>query len=163
LIDLAAQHAIAYAHHRVVDRLEKIELNPSSYKRLCEGLHRKTVRESAIPEGDIEASIRFFISHPDVGAGKARVSLIDKEEAYLSTATINAVKQELSCEVEQEYKRRKDEEKLRRGSTSTRPPSQSKEERLSTPQSRVSQSHLGHRLHEYQVLGDLLRAVCHLR
>ncbi len=112
MIDLIRRHAAEYSKHNTIDRLDQVGLTPSSYKRLCEGLHKKIVRESAIPEGDVEAALRFFIDHPDVGAGKARVSLIDQETACLSTATLNAVKQQLSNEVAQEYKQRKEEEKL---------------------------------------------------
>jgi hypothetical protein len=112
MIDLIEQHAQEYPDHNAADRLAQVELTPPAYRRLCKGSHERTVRESAIPEGDVEAAIKFFIAHPDVGAGKAHVSLIDYETAYMSTANLNVVKQELTHMAEEEYKKRKEEQKI---------------------------------------------------
>jgi transposase InsO family protein len=111
VIDLVKQHAERYPNFRAEERLKQIGLTSSSYHRFCNGVYEKTVRESAIPEEDIEAAVNFFIGHPDVGAGKARVSLIDKEQAYISTSNINEIKQELVRHAEDIYKQRKEEEK----------------------------------------------------
>ena len=111
MIDLVKQQAERYPNFRAAERLKQIGLTSSSYHLLRNGVYEKTVRESAIPEEDIEAAVNFFIGHPDVGAGKARVSLIDKEQAYISTSNINEVKQELVRHAEDIYKQRKEEEK----------------------------------------------------
>jgi len=93
-------------------QLELMDLTPAKYTRLRSGHHEKVIRESAIPEEDVAAAIAFFIQHPDVGAGKAHDTLIEQESAYISTANLNVLKQELANQAAKEYQHRKQEEKL---------------------------------------------------
>jgi transposase InsO family protein len=112
MIELIERQAVQYPRHNAGERLGQAGLTPSGYRRLREGLAEETVRESAIPEGDIQAAVEFFVAHPQVGASKAHVSLIDQEKACLSASNLNVVKRTLSEQVEETYKRRKEEEKL---------------------------------------------------
>ncbi len=112
MIDLIENQAMTYSYHDAANRLTQVGMTESSYRRLRTSRHEQTIRESAIPDGDVEAAVQFLIKHPDVGAGKAYASLVDQEEAWLSTASINTVKQELIQMVELEYKKRKETEKL---------------------------------------------------
>ena len=112
MIALLEQQALRYPHHGVENRLAQAGLTPAGYRRLGEGLAAETARESAIPEGDVQAAVEFFVAHPQVGAGKAQVSLIDQEKASLSTSNLNVVKRILSRQVEETYQCRKEAEKL---------------------------------------------------
>jgi transposase InsO family protein len=112
ILDLAEQHGRKYPDHPLAARLEQARLTVSAYRRLCEGFVTQTVRESAIPEADVKAAIEFIIKYPEIGAGKIRLSLLEKELAYLSTAGINEVKQVLTEVAKQKYRQRKENEKL---------------------------------------------------
>jgi transposase InsO family protein len=112
MIELIEQQAVRYPHRGAGERLEQAGLTPSGYRRLRNGLAEETARASAIPEGDVQAAVEFFVAHPQVGASKAHVSLIDQEKACLSTGNLNVVKRILSRQAEEAYKRRKEEEKL---------------------------------------------------
>ena len=102
----------AYPNYTVAERLGQVDMTPTSYHRLCRGELERLVRESVIPIRDVEAVVKLLIEHPDLGAGRASLTLINAAEAYLSTANVNAIKQELMAAVMEEYKRRKEAEKL---------------------------------------------------
>jgi transposase InsO family protein len=67
---------------------------------------------SANPEEDIQAAIDLFIEYPQIGAAKARHTLIDREQALISSAFLNQAKQQLSSATEGEYQRRAQDEKF---------------------------------------------------
>lgn len=104
-------HAVRFSHHPLADRLSQVGLTPAGYKRLTESLEAHRVRESSISMEEVAGAVQFFVDHPNIGAAKARLSLIDKETAALSTVTVNQVKQELTRIVGQRYQLRKEEEK----------------------------------------------------
>jgi hypothetical protein len=108
LIDL---HTDKYRWHNLVDRLKQANLTKSDYQRL-RGKHKvRMVRESAIPNEDVAATIEQIIAYPEIGADKLRLTLLEIEAAYISTANINAVKQKLADLVAEAYKQRKETEK----------------------------------------------------
>lgn len=88
-----------------------MDLTLGSYSRLRKRSDEQVVRESAIPKEDIEAAVAFFIENPDIGAGKAHLTLVDEEEAWISTGNLNRVKQMLRSLVTEEYKSRHEWEK----------------------------------------------------
>jgi transposase InsO family protein len=111
MIVLIERQAERYPAHSLEARLEQADLTPSGYRRLRQGLVEQTVRESAVPEGDLQAAVEFFVENPQVGAGKARASLLDQEKACLSTSNLNELKRVLSTQAEALYQRRQEEEK----------------------------------------------------
>jgi DNA primase len=111
MLQLIEQHADKYDRHSLAERLKQAELTKSGYQRLRAGHVAQTVRESAIPPEDVAATIEFIVAYPEVGAGKAFLTLLEREAAYLSTANINVVKQELADIVAQAYKDRREAEK----------------------------------------------------
>lgn len=112
MIGMVEDHMVRFSEHPAADRLLSVDLTPAGFMRLKKGVETQRIRESAIPEEDVAAAVQFAVDHPDVGAGKARVSLIDKEAAYLSTVSLNQMKQTLKEMVSQEYQQRKEAEKL---------------------------------------------------
>ena len=101
-----------YPHHRVRDRLKQVDLTEESYWRLRNNSYKQTVRESAIPEADLVEAINFFTKHPDVGASKARATLIAQEKAWISVANLNQIKHELTAATDLGYKKRDEAKKL---------------------------------------------------
>ena len=112
MIELVKQHAATYLHHRAADRLKQADLTEGSFWRLRNSSYKQTVRESAIPEADLAEAINFFAAHPDVGAGKARATLIAEGKAWISIANLNQIKHELAAATAQEYKKRDEAKKL---------------------------------------------------
>lgn len=112
MIELIEQHAATYPHQCVKVRLEQIGLTERSYRGLCKRSDKQTVRESAIPETDLTEAINFFVAHPDVGAGKARATLIAQGKAWISVASLNQIKHELTAGTALDYKKREEEKKL---------------------------------------------------
>lgn len=101
-----------FPDHSRADILTCYGLTPSRYARLLAAEALGRVRESAIPEEDVEAAMDLFIEHPQIGAAKAHYTLMDREKALISTAFLNQAKQQLSITAESEYQRRAQEEKL---------------------------------------------------
>lgn len=111
MIVLLESQAERYPAHSLEARLAQAGLTPSGYRRLRQGVVEQTVRESAVPEGDLQAAVAFFIENPQVGAGKARASLLDQEKACLSTSNLNELKRVMATTAETLYQRRQEEEK----------------------------------------------------
>ena len=111
MIELVEKLAITYPHHRAIDRLKQANLTEGSYSRLSKKSHKRTVRESAIPEEDLTEALTFFFEHPDVGAGKARQTLIEKEKALISVANLNNIKHVAASSTSQIYN---DQEELKK-------------------------------------------------
>jgi len=111
LIKLVERHAATYPHRKQVDRLRQVELTPSTYSKLKQQNRVRVVRESSITEEEVKEVAGFLIENPDLGAERARLTLIDQEKACMSTATINEIKGELKQMTAQTYKCRKEEEK----------------------------------------------------
>lgn len=101
------EHEQRYAHHWQVDRLRQLDLSQAQYQRLKSGLRERAERESQIPEQDVEAAVEHFIAHPWTGARKAHLSLIDQEQAMISSSFCNDIKQQLSSLVMEESERRR--------------------------------------------------------
>lgn len=101
-----------YPDHLRDEFLRCYELTTSRYNRLLKAEALGRVRESAIPEKDIQAAIDLLVEHPQIGAGKAHHTLIDRGEALISSTFINQAKQQLAGMTESEYRRRKQDEKL---------------------------------------------------
>lgn len=92
--------------------MARADLTPWSYRSLHNSFHERSSRESAIPEEDVAAAIAVFLKHPDIGSGRAYWTLIDKEEAWISTGALNTVKQLLAELAAEEYKEREEANKL---------------------------------------------------
>lgn len=112
ILQLIQAHQAQFPDHPSADRLLAVELNPSDYWHLRNGVRDRKARESAIPETDVAATVAFIVEHPDVGAGRAHLTLVDKEQALVSTTFINDARQEVTRLAEQEYRLRKEQGKL---------------------------------------------------
>jgi len=112
MIKLVVQHAATYPHLPARERLEQVGLTEMAYWRLRNRCEMQTVRESAIPDPDVTEAVKFFIKHPDVGAAKARATLLGEEKAWISAANLNRIKHVLVSASAEEYKTRKEARKL---------------------------------------------------
>ena len=111
ILRMVERHTEIYGEYSQKDRLQPLDLTPSAVARMAKGQRERLARESAIPREDIEATVEFITAHPDVGAGRARLTLIDREEALLSTTFINDVRKEAARMAEEGYRGRREEEK----------------------------------------------------
>jgi len=111
MIQLVERHATTYPLHSSKDRLKQVGLSKASYQRMRQRGEMRTVRESAIPGEDV-AAVDLFTEHPDLGAAKARVSLIAKKKAWISVANLNQIKRELADRSAMAYKQRSEAQKL---------------------------------------------------
>jgi len=93
-------------------RLEQADLSPAAYARLIQSIHERAKRESVIMDDEVEAAVQLIIKHPNLGAGKLHATLIDQEEALISTTFLNDAKQEIARASEATYRARREEEKL---------------------------------------------------
>jgi hypothetical protein len=106
-LKLGEQHAEQYAQQSQALRLEQLDLSVFGYQRLKKGVRERLARTSQIPEADVEAAIEQFIRHPQIGAQKAHLSLLDREEAMISSTFCNEIKQQLSMLVGDESEKRR--------------------------------------------------------
>jgi len=112
MIKLVEQHAATYPHHLARDRLEQAGLTEMAFWRLRNRSDKQTVRESAIPDADLAEAVKFYIEHPDVGAAKARATLLTEEKAWISVGNMNRIKHVLAAASAEEYKKREEAKKL---------------------------------------------------
>ena len=111
ILQLIEQHGERYHAYGPAERLRQLGLTPAAVGRLQNGQRQRAARESAIPQEDVDATIALIVEHPDVGAGRARLTLINRQQALLSTTFINAARQEVATMAEQHYRRRHAQEK----------------------------------------------------
>lgn len=104
---LSEQHAEKYAEQPQTLRLEQLDLTVWGYRRLQDGVQERSARASQIPEEDVEAAIEEFIRHPQIGAQKAHLSLLDREAAMIGSTFCNEIKQQLSLLVGEESEKRR--------------------------------------------------------
>lgn len=104
---LATTHKQSYPAQSQVERLVALELSVSAYQRLKYAAAERAERESQIPESDVANTVSFFIEHPQVGAQKAQLSLLDQEKALISATFCNDIKHQLKdlCLAERERRR----------------------------------------------------------
>jgi len=112
ILQLVQSHSEQYAGHSAAERLQQLDMSPSDYSRLRRRKRQRAARESAIPESDVAETVGFIIEHPDVGAGRAHLTLVDQERALISTAFISDARQQVACLAEQHYRERNEQEKL---------------------------------------------------
>ena len=112
MIELIERQALIYPQHLAKDRLLQASLTPTSYNRLRNQIYTRIARESAIPAKDIKAAVAFFIKYPQLGAGKARATLIDMAKAWMSSSSLSSIKKMLASIADLLYKKRREEEKL---------------------------------------------------
>jgi hypothetical protein len=106
------EHEASYPNHPLPVRLLQLELSSAAYRRLSASVRDRAVRESLIGQEEVDATLDFFLAHPEAGAGRAHHTLIDQEKALISTTFINEAKQELAQLAEKEYRQRDEAEKL---------------------------------------------------
>ncbi len=112
ILQLIHSQAARYPEHTAAERLLQVDLSPSQYSRLRRWTGERVARQSVIPEEDVAAVVGFIVEHPDVGAERARLTLIDREEALVSCAFINEAKQDVARLCEEHYQKRSEQEKL---------------------------------------------------
>jgi len=112
ILQLVQQHMERYPAYGCAERLRQLDMSPGAVSRLRRRRHERAARESVIPQEDVDATVGFIVKHPDVGAGRAHLTLIDQEEALLSTVFINEARQEVAGMAEQHYRKRREQEKL---------------------------------------------------
>lgn len=111
ILQLIKSHEKSYPGHTSFDRLQQLGMTASDYWHLQHDVRERAARESAIPQADVDATVQFIIKHPDVGAGRAHLTLIDQELALVSTAFINDARQETARLAEETYRLRNEQEK----------------------------------------------------
>ena len=104
-------HEHRHPEHTHKARLEVCDLTPVRYRRMCDAAVLRRTRESAIPQADVDAVVDFIAKHPHLGSTKAHHTLIDHEQALVSSGYINQAKQEMIRLSEDEYRIRREEEK----------------------------------------------------
>ncbi len=112
ILQLVNSHQECYPEHLAADRLQQLDMSPSTYSHLRHFVRARAARESAIPEADVEVTVQFIVAHPDVGAGRAHLTLIDQEQALVGAVFINDARQEVARLAEEEYRLRGEREKL---------------------------------------------------
>lgn len=112
ILELIRRHRDSYPGHAAADRLRQLDMRPSDASRLECRRRERAARESAIPEADVAAAVGFILEHPDVGAERVRLSLIDREEALIGTVFLNEARKQTAQLVEEHYRERREHEKL---------------------------------------------------
>ena len=112
ILQLIQAHQAQFSDYASVDRLWALELTLSDYCHLRNSVRDRKARESAIPQADVAATVAFILEHPDVGAGRAHLTLIVQQKALVSMTFINEARQEVIRLAEQEYRLRGEQEKL---------------------------------------------------
>lgn len=104
-------HEHKYSTHTRKARLEACNLTPLRYQRMCRSAALRRTRESAIPQEDVDAVIDLIVEHPQIGSVKAHQTLVDQEQALVSSGFINQAKQEMIRLAEEEYRNRREDQK----------------------------------------------------
>jgi len=112
ILELIRQHTERYGQYTITERLKQLGMSRGDLGRLRGSKRKRQQRESAIAETDVEQIVEFIVEHPGVGAGRARLTLIDQERALASTAFINEAKHEVARLAEQHYRQREQQGKL---------------------------------------------------
>jgi transposase InsO family protein len=105
------EHRTRYPRFTVAERLGQLEMTPADCSRLENGVDDRRKRESAIPEDDVAEVVAFIVEHPEVGAERARLTLLDQERAMISTVFVNEARQEIKRCAEEQYRERDRQEK----------------------------------------------------
>jgi transposase InsO family protein len=100
------EHRTRYPRFTVAERLLQLEMTPGDYSRLESSVDERRRRESAIPEDDVAELVEFIVEHPEVGAERARLTLLDQERAMVSTVFMNDARQEIKRCAEERYRER---------------------------------------------------------
>ncbi len=104
-------HEHKYPKHTQEARLNACDLTPLRYRRMCRSADLRRTRESAIPQEDVDAVIDLIAKHPQIGSVKVHHTLIDHEQAFVSSAFINQAKQEMIRITEMAYRSRREKKK----------------------------------------------------
>lgn len=105
------QHTQIYPSYTQKQRLEAVQISPGTYRRYRNCANERARRESMIMPEEAEAAVDLILKYPHLGAGKYRATLIDQEQATISTSFLNEGKKQIAEIVEQEYVARKEAEK----------------------------------------------------
>jgi len=138
VLQLVQKHAERHPEHPSGDRLRQLDLSACGYSRLRRCRHARTVRESVIPQSDVAATVQFIVQHPDVGAQRAHLTLIDQEQALVGTVFINDARQEVARQAEEQYRARREQQKLLEAELRTR--------QMQQPQYKHIQAHYPHHI-----------------
>jgi len=105
------RHRTRYPRFTVAERLAELDMTPADCSRLEAGVDQRRRRESAIPEDDVAQTVAFIVEHPEIGAERARLTLLDQERAMISTVFVNEARQEVKRCAEEQYRERDQKEK----------------------------------------------------
>jgi len=111
VLQLVQKHTDRCPEYPSADRLRQLDLSASGHSRLRRSQQARTVRESVIPQSDVAATVQFIVQHPDVGAQRAHLTLIDREQALVGTVFINEARHEVARQTEELYRLRREQEK----------------------------------------------------
>jgi transposase InsO family protein len=101
-------HDKSFARYGLRERLAQVDLSLSAYNRLKDRVRDRAARESVVMEDEVEAVVGIIVRHPNLGAGKLRSTLIDREEAVVGSGFINEAKQAIAEESETAYRTRRE-------------------------------------------------------
>jgi transposase InsO family protein len=110
-LKLIDKHAAEHPLIPSAERLRRLGLPPNGRARLERAVVERAARESAIPEGDAEAVVRLLFENPEIGAGKASLTLVNRGEALVSAVFVNDAKRLMMDMAAEEYARRVEEDK----------------------------------------------------
>ncbi len=117
---MVSEHKKHFPEFTVADRLDALEMSPAEYRRLEKNLDERQQRESAIPEDDIAEAVAFITEHPEIGAERAHLTLIDQERAMVSAVFLNEARQEIKQAATELYAERDLKEKAAEQALRTR-------------------------------------------
>lgn len=100
------RHRTRYPRFTVAERLAELDMTPADCSRLENSVDDRRKRESAIPEDDVAEVVAFIVEHPEIGAERARLTLLDQERAMVSTVFVNEARQEVKRCAEERYRER---------------------------------------------------------
>ena len=104
-------HTNSFPRYSPRERLAQVGLSLPAYNRLKSRVRDRAARESVIMDDEVKAVVDIIVQHPNLGAGKLRSTLIDREQAVVSSGFINEAKQAIAEKSETAYRTRRETEK----------------------------------------------------
>ncbi len=104
---MSRAHEERYANRPQALRLQQLDLGMAQHQRLKSGVRERAERASQIPDEDVQVAIEQYIAHPQIGAQKANLTLLDKELAMIGSTFCNEIKQQLTTLAKDESEKRR--------------------------------------------------------
>lgn len=114
MITLADQHALKYSKIIQSERLKCLDITSSSLKHMKNNVRNRLIRESSIPDDDIENTVKQIINLPFLGGKKGSLKLQQDEKALVGSTTYGDIKSQLKTKVAKELLKRREQSELQR-------------------------------------------------